>query len=137
MCINHAKWAGSKGAVRPVLRHGQPVRRHFLHLSERPFPLDPTEARRIASGEDPPPLDACDVCAARPAASPLPAGLPVMPMNVGAALDAARADVEDERLSRAQTLFSLFMGPANGADALLWARMAEGREQARALAGGS
>ncbi len=116
------------------LNSGQIVacpRCHFLHLPARPFPLDPVTARHIGDGKNPPPVDACDVCVQLPEA----ARLPVFPQDTGAALDAAPSDLITERAARADVLFRLFMSGTDAADALVWAKMAEGRDSALSLAG--
>jgi len=90
---------------------------HFLHLPTVPFPLRPFEIER--SG---PPVDACDVCASLP--------LACGPSDWGGgweqALPHAGDDLADERTMRAITLYRLWMGATNGADALRVAAIAEG-----------
>ena len=85
--------------------------------------------RRIEAGEEPAPVDDCDVCLCLPAAC----RLDLVPVNIGRALNEAAEDLTEQRRTRAMTLFALWKGPVNAADALLWAKMGEALEGVRTL----
>ena len=102
---------------------------HFLRLQGRPFPLDPILVRRIETGEQPAPVDGCDVCAMLPEAC----RLPIVPVYVEKALKGAAEDLTEQREKRALLLYALWEGPVNAADALLWARMGQALEDVRNL----
>ncbi len=95
---------------------------HFLHLPHLPFPLS-------FRTEDQAPVDACDVCAAL---------LPMCdPINWGQdwekALASANHDLTDERSVQAITLYQLWIGATNGADALRVASIAEALDNLRRM----
>ena len=96
---------------------------HFLHLPAVPFPPS-RKAQEMA-----PPVDACDVCAAVPAMCD--------PINWGAdweqALPHSGHGLADERTMRAITLYRLWIGATDGADALRVAAIFQRLEDLRAL----
>lgn len=102
---------------------------HFLSLPQRPFPLDELQIRNAEAGGFALTADACDVCAFLPTASLML----FAPADLSRGLDRAGEVLAEARMARAVTLFRLYMEQETGAEALLWAMMANAREDARRL----
>lgn len=86
-------------------------------------------ARWIEEGHSAPPFNDCDVCAFLPESC----RLQLVPQEVEKALAAESEDLAEQRAKRTKLLYELYMGQADGADALLWARMADALDGVREL----
>ena len=102
---------------------------HFLSLPQRPFPLDKAQIRNAEAGGYALPADNCDVCAFLPEICRSHGA----PSDLTQALNSADKVLADARMTRAVTLNRLYMEQGDGAEALLWAMLAEAREDAGRL----